>query len=540
MPQLNTAEAVAASLVANGIDTLYCVPGVQNDVLMDAFYHVQDKIRIIHTRHEQGAAYMALGAAMATGKPQVYAVVPGPGFLNSTAALATAHACNAPVLALVGQIPQQHIGRGFGFLHEIPDQLGVMRSLTKWAARIDTPQDAPDRVEEAFHQMQSGRPRPVGLECAVDVWPRSAEVRDGKKVTGGTTTIDQSAIEAAAALLGAAKRPLMVVGGGAQHASAEVKALAEWLQIPVAAGQMGFGVLDSRHPLSIPLPVAHKLWGQVDVVLAVGTRLHLQQMAWGLDADLKIIRIDIDAEEIARFAQPAVGIVGDAAQALGALFDAIRGKTPARRSPPGELGRARAAFETEVSELQPQLDYLQAIRAALPENGILVDEVTQLGHAARFGYPVYRPRTFITPGYQGTLGWGYATALGVKVARPDCPVVSINGDGGFMFNVQEMATAMRHGIAAIAVVFDDGAYGNVRRSQELRYGNRLIGCDLANPDFVELAESFGMGGTRVTTPGELTEALAKAIKADQPHLIHVPVGPMPDPWKFVHLPRVRG
>ena len=204
------------------------------------------------------------------------------------------------------------------------------------------------------------------------------------------------------------------------------------------------------------------------------------------------------------------------------------------------MGRARASFDTEISVLQPQLDYLQAIRAALPENGILVDEVTQLGHAARFGYPVYRPRTFITPGYQGTLGWGYATALGVKVARPDCPVVSINGDGGFMFNVQEMATAMRHGIAAIAVVFDDGAYGNVRRSQELRYGNRLIGCDLANPDFVELAESFGMGGTRVTTPGELTKALAKAIKADQPQLIHVPVGPMPDPWKFVHLPRVRG
>ena len=305
MPQLNTAEAVAASLVANGIDTLYCVPGVQNDVLMDALYHVQDKIRIIHTRHEQGAAYMALGAAMATGKPQVYAVVPGPGFLNSTAALATAHACNAPVLALVGQIPQQHIGRGFGFLHEIPDQLGVMRSLTKWAARIDTPQDAPDRVEEAFRQMQIGRPRPVGARmrgrCLAA--PRGM-VRDGSKVTVGTRPDRRDEIEAAAALLGAAKQPLMVVGGGAQHASAEVKALAEWLQMPVAAGQMGFGVVDLRHPLSIPLPVAHKLWGEADVVLAVGTRLHLQQMDWGLDADLKIIRIDIDAEEIARFAPP--------------------------------------------------------------------------------------------------------------------------------------------------------------------------------------------------------------------------------------------
>jgi acetolactate synthase-1/2/3 large subunit len=540
MPQLNTAEAVAAALVANGIDTLFCVPGVQNDVLMDAFYHLRDKVRIIHTRHEQGAAYMALGAAMATGKPQVYAVVPGPGFLNSTAALATAYACNAPVLALVGQIPQQHIGRGHGFLHEIPDQLGVMRSLTKWAARIDAPQDAPELVEEAFRQMRSGRPRPVGLECAVDVWPRAAEVRDSQHAFGRTDAIHHDAIETAAALLGAAKRPLMLIGGGAQHASAEVTALAEWLQLPVAAGQMGLGVIDARNPLSIPLPVAHKLWRDADVVLAVGTRLQVQQMNWGIDADLKIIRIDIDAEEIARFAPPAVGIVGDAAEALAALLKAVCGRHPARKSPASELSRARTAFEAEVSGLQPQLDYLQAIRAALPEDGILVDEVTQLGHAARFGYRAYRPRTFITPGYQGTLGWGYATALGVKVARPHCPVVSINGDGGFMFNVQEMATAVRHGIAVVAVVFDDGAYGNVRRSQEMRYGNRLIAWDLANPDFVALAESFGIKAMRAKTPGELSSALVEALQTNEPQLIHVPVGPMPDPWKFVHLPRVRG
>ena len=238
MPQMNTAEAVAAALVTNGIDTLYCVPGVQNDALMDAFFHVQDKIRIVHTRHEQGAAYMALGAAMATGKPQVYAVVPGPGFLNTTAALSTAYACNAPVLALAGQIPQQHIGRGFGYLHEIPDQLGVMRSLTKWAARIDAPQDAPGLVDEAFRQMQSGRPRPAGLECAVDVWPRKGEVSEMVAAAGSKPALDRDTIEAAAALLCSAKRPLMVVGGGAQHVSAEVGALADWLQMPVAAGQI--------------------------------------------------------------------------------------------------------------------------------------------------------------------------------------------------------------------------------------------------------------------------------------------------------------
>ena len=540
MPRLNTAEAVVTSLLANGIDTLFCVPGVQNDVLLDAFYQAKEHIRIIHTRHEQGAAYMALGAAMATGKPSVYAVVPGPGFLNSTAALSTAYACNAPVLALTGQIPHEQIGRGHGFLHEIPDQLGVMRSLTKWAQRITAPDEAADLVDEAFRQLRSGRPRPVALECAIDVWPRVADVRRNGEARGVELPIDDDAIEAAAKLLCAAERPLIVVGGGAQHASTQVAALAEMLQTPVAAGQMGFGVLDSRHPLSINLQVAHKLWRDADVVLAVGTRLQVQQMNWGVDAGLAIIRVDIDPEEIARFQPPAVGIVGDAAAVLARLVETMRGRQPARASRAPEVRRARDAFETESAVLEPQLEFLKAIRAALPEDGIFVDEVTQLGHAARFGYPVYHPRTFITPGYQGTLGWGYATALGVKVARPNCRVVSISGDGGFMFNVQELATAVRHGIAVVAVVFDDGAYGNVKRAQEMRYGNRLIAWDLANPDFVYLAESFGLNATRVRAPGELTEALVEAFEADEPRLIHVPVGPMPDPWPFVHLPKVRG
>ena len=424
MPQLNTAEAVAASLVANGIDTLYCVPGVQNDVLMDAlFYHVQDKIRIVHTRHEQGAAFMALGAAMATGKPQVYAVVPGPGFLNSTAALATAHACNAPVLALVGQIPQQHIGRGFGFLHEIPDQLGVMRSLTKWAARIDTPQDAPaPRRRGVPVRCSTGRPRPVGLECAVDVWPRSrGGALDGKRsVTVAQRRSTKTRSKPPRRCLARPKQPLMVVGGGAQHASAEVKALAEWLQIAGRCRPDGFGVglpPSAQHHL----PVAHKLWSQADVVLAVGTRLQLQTDGLGPRCRSQDHphrhRRGGDRPHLPspRLASSATrhgarrSVRRDPRQKSGAPLAARR----ARPRPRFIRDRSqRAAAATRLSPGDPR---------RLPENGILVDEVTQLGHAARFGYPVYRPRTFITPGYQGTLGWGYATALGVKVARPDCP-----------------------------------------------------------------------------------------------------------------------
>ena len=174
--RMTTGEAAVESLIANGIDQVFCLPGVQNDYLFDALHGAQDRIRTVHTRHEQGAAYMALGAAMASGRPAAYAVVPGPGFLNTTGALCTAYAVNAPVLALVGQIPAAAIGRGYGLLHEIPDQLGTMRSLTKYADRITAPHEAPLKVTEAFRQMLSGRPRPVGLECPIDVWSRRAPV----------------------------------------------------------------------------------------------------------------------------------------------------------------------------------------------------------------------------------------------------------------------------------------------------------------------------------------------------------------------------
>jgi acetolactate synthase-1/2/3 large subunit len=317
---MTTAEAVVAGLYANGIDTLFCLPGVQNDEFFAALYAYRDRIRLIHTRHEQGAAYMALGAAMATGKPAAYCVVPGPGFLNSTGALCTAYACNAPVLALTSQIPQAYIGRGLGFLHELPDQLGVMQRLTKWAERIREPQDAIPLVNEAFRQMTTGRPRPAGLECPLDVWRQSAEIHVEHPASSGAAVIDLPAVRRAAQLLRGAQRPLMVVGGGAQHAGDRVTAIAEQFQMPVIAGQMGFGVIDSRNPLSVNLQVGLKLWADADVVLAIGTRLQIEQMVWGLDDRLKIIRVDIDPDEIERFRTPAVGILGDSRVVLDALL----------------------------------------------------------------------------------------------------------------------------------------------------------------------------------------------------------------------------
>lgn len=271
---MTTAEAATAALLAHGIDTVYGLPGTHNDDLFDAFYAVRDRLRFIHSRHEQGGAFMALGAALVTGKPQVFTVVPGPGLLNAGAALLTAEAMNVPVIALVGQIPAGQIDRGHRFLHEIRDQLGLARHISKFAARIDGPADAPRLVAEAFAAARSGRQGPAILECGMDVWGYKGEVGEiGLPRAVAKPAIDQDGVARAAALLGKAKRPIIVVGGGALDAGAEVTALAEMLEAPVIAYRRGQGVVSARHRLSVNMPIGHRLWKDADAVLAIGTRL---------------------------------------------------------------------------------------------------------------------------------------------------------------------------------------------------------------------------------------------------------------------------
>jgi acetolactate synthase-1/2/3 large subunit len=536
---LSTAQAVVSMLELNGIDTLFCLPGVQNDDFFDALVKTGG-LRPVHTRHEQATAYMALGAALASGKPQAYCVVPGPGFLNTTTPLATAQSLGAPVLAISGQIYEQHIGKGIGFLHEIPDQLGIMRTLTKWAAHIDGPEDAGPKIREAFRQLRSGIPQPVGIECGWNMWRKSAEVPfDDEPAERETPPIDEDAIEAAAKLLAKAKQPIIVVGGGAQDASAEVKALAEMLQAPVVAYRTGLGVLDHRHYLSHRIATGYKLWKSADVVLGIGTRLQ-QQLDWGTDDRLEIIHLDIDPSRIGRIKKPDVAIVADAAEGLRSLLQRLGKHAGKRDSRQGEMQALKAALAEELAPLAPQKAWIDAIRAEVPEDGILVEELTQISYASRLLYPVYGPRTYLTTGYQGTLGWGLPTALGAKVAMPDRAVISVSGDGGFMFGVQELATAAKHRIPVVALVFTDDAYGNVRRIQQENYEGRVVASDLTNPDFVKLGESFGLRSVRAKNPASLRKAMSEAIKANEPAVIEIPVGTFPDPWRFFVRSRVRG
>ena len=537
--EMSTGEATAATLIAHGLNTVYALPGVHNDHLFDAFQRAGDALRVVHTRHEQGAAYMALGAALATGRPQAYVVVPGPGLLNSGAALLTAYGMNAAVLALIGQIPAAAIGRGFGHLHEIRDQAGIIARLVDHSARIDGPAEASAKVAKAIASMRQGRPGPAALECAIDVWGKRGRVALTPPTPARVPRIDEDKVTAAAKLLGKAKRVLIVAGGGAQDASIEVTLLSDMLQSPVLAYRRGRGVLDGRSPFSVTLPLGHELWGEADAVLAVGTKLN-PMTVWGLDQEISIVRIDSDPEEPARYRKPKVALIGDAAPILRRLIDALAKYNSRRTSRRDEMLQRQAKLRERLNKLAPQLAYLDVIRAELPEDGIYVDEVTQIGFAARLAMPVYKPRTFLSPGYQDNLGWGYATALGAQHACAQVPVLSINGDGGFLYTGNELATAMRHRIPLVAVVFADGAFGNVRRIQEEKFGNRLIASDLANPDFVKYAESFGAAGRRARSPAELGVALKAAFAAREPTLIEVPVGPMPSPWEFIHMPRVRG
>ena len=533
MTTLTGGQALVQSLKRHGVDTIFALPGVQLDNTFDALYDERDSIRIVHTRHEQATSYMADGYARTTGKVGVCLVVPGPGLLNAMAGLSTAYACSSPVLCISGQIQSDLSGVGRGMLHEIPEQLTAVRSVTKWAARIDRPEDAPSLVAEAWKQMHTGRPRPTELEMSPDIMGLKAEVTLLQPASYAPAAGDPDAIEQAAKALAKAHKPVIFVGGGVMHASEELLQLAEALQAPVVSSSNGRGAISSRHYLAQNMVAGRQLWKDADVVLAVGTRFVQPVTQWGLDDELTIIQMDVDPEEVGRNLKPSIGIVADAKLGLSQLAERVARHNGHRASREEELTGLKKQIEDLLFEIQPQGSFAEAIRSELPDDGIVVNESTQVGYWSSMGFPVYHPRSFLTSGYQGTLGYGFATALGAQVGNPDTRVISINGDGGFMYNVQELSTAVLHKIPLTTIVFNDNAFGNVKRIQQESYSGRTIASDLFNPDFVKLADSFGMLGLRASSPEELRGAIAESFKQDGPSLIEVPVGPMPNPSRFL-------
>lgn len=530
MPFLTGGQALVQSLKREGVTTVFGLPGIQLDWAFDALWDERESIQVSHTRHEQATSYMADGYARTTGQAGVCFVVPGPGLLNASAGLATAYACSSPVLCLTGQIQSELIGRGRGVLHEIPDQLATAASLTKWAARAMHPTEIPRLVQEAFRQLRTGRPRPVELEIPPDVLQSSAEVAllDPHPVTASPP--DPELLERAARLLGTAERPLIFVGGGvlASGAGEELRLLAEMLQAPVIPSRNGKGSLSDRHYLAqYPLSTA-ELLSRADVILAVGTRfVQSVEATWPKDANPTVIQLDVDPSEIGRNRQPTIGLVSDAKLGLASLLDRVARHNRRRESRQDELVTLKLAAQARLDGVQPQAAFARAVRESLPDDGIVVVDSTQVGYWSHTAFPVYEPRTYLGSGYQGTLGFGFPTALGAQVGNPGRRVVSINGDGGFLFNIQELSTAAQQGINTVAVVFDDGAFGNVRRIQKETFHGHTIASELRNPDFVKLADAFGIRGALVETPDGLARAIREALRAEEPALVAVPVGEMP-------------
>lgn len=530
-------ELLSEQLIAEGVSTVFGVPGIQLDYAVDGLAQHTDEIDFVVARHEQGAAYMADGYARVNGEPGVCMVVPGPGLLNAGAALSTAYATNSRMVCIVGQIPSPTIGKNLGMLHEVRGQSETLAGLTKWSAMARTADEIPSLVREAFQQVRSGRPRPVGLEIPPDILKAATDAVAIAPASVDYLSPDQAEIQRAAELLRGAARPVILAGGGVRDAaaSASLQALAEKIGAPVVKTRNGKGALSDRHPLALSRLAGTRVLEEADVVLAVGTRFITMEGKPVIQPGRQTL-IALNADTADTTAPRVFDAVVVADARLG--MDALAAELTAVSEQP-DLDELRAWERSKLAVLEPQLAWLGAIREALPDDGVLIEELTQVGYAARLAYPVYQPGTYVTPGYQGTLGYGFPTGLGAQVGKPGSQVVSINGDGGFGWSLQELSTAAKYDIGLVTIVFNNGAFGNVQRIQSETFG-RNIGVDLRNPEYETLSRAFGVAYERIETPERLNAAIRNAAGARSPLLIEVPMGDVPTPWPLLAEPSLGG
>lgn len=528
---MTAGQALIQSLYREGIRVIFGVPGVQ-------MYHATDPIidqpgmKFISVRHEQATAYMADGFSRAGGGIGTALVVPGPGLLNASAAIGTAYAASSPILVISGQIQKDLIGVDRGILHEVNDQMDTIRPITKAAYRIMEADEVPIVVHEAFKQLRTGRPRPVEIEIPPETLAEIADIDLLEPGNYKRLPADLADIQLAADEIADSSNPLIWAGGGvfSSQASEELLNLAEYLQSPVMTTHEGKGAIPDSHYLSIgTLKSRSDNWrpmlNEYDLILAVGTRFATAD----LNENQRVIQIDIDPDELGRNHSNTLRVQGDARGSLKLLVEVLEKRMPQRENRRKDLEAIRAERFGPELRIEPLDSYMKAIREAIPQDGILVAGMTQMGYYSRLFYSVEEPSTYLNSSYFGNLGFAWPTALGAKVAQPDKAVVCISGDGGFLFNSQELATAVQYGINAVVVVFNDNAFGNVMRDQEQRFNGRVVGARLHNPDFVKLAKAYGAIGVKAETPEQLKIAIENGLDADLPTLIEVPMGPVESP-----------
>jgi acetolactate synthase-1/2/3 large subunit len=516
----NGGAAVVETLAAHGVDTVFGIPGTHN---LELYRHLAPcGIRAVTPRHEQGAGYAAEGYARVAGRPGVVLTTSGPGLTNAMTAAATAYAESQPVLVLSPGVPTGAEGADIGLLHETKDASGAMDRLVRWSRRVESPEEAADAVTRAFAAFRGTRPRPVHVEIPLDVLEQPW---GGSPWVGAVTAApepDAAGVRRAAGLLARARRPLVIAGGGAVDAAAEVRALAEALGAPVATTVNGKGVLDESHPLAVGAAARLRALQTAaegsDALLVVGSELGDSDLWEGRITADTVIRCDIEPGQLHKNCPADVALLGDAAATLRALLAALPERGP-RSATAAEL---RDACRAEaMADAGAYAEIAAAVRAGLPSDAVLAgdsSQVTYLGSVHFFDVP--EPRRFCyTPGF-ATLGYGLPAAIGASLARPGRPAAVLLGDGAFLFSVQELATAVDLRLPLPIVVVDNGGYREIRDQQERR-GISPVGVDLAAPDLAALAIAFGARGVPTTDPGALTALVADALSADRPTVIHL-------------------
>lgn len=523
-------QAVVEALEAWGVEVVFGIPGLHTLALYDALYK-HPRIHHVTTRHEQGAGYMADGYARASGRVGVALSTTGPAALNALTPLGEAYADSSPLLLITsGPESNSTTDPDLGALHEMRDQFATLESVCGQGRRVESVEEIPQALGEAFNSLQRRRPRPYVLEVPLDLLEATAAVPQRPAILAPAPLAPQQDLEKAAALLRGATQPLIIAGRGAQDAAAALRQLAELLQAPVGLTVNGLGVLPADHPLCLADAGTGKLDGRrrnlgrnigawverADLIFAVGTRLGERTVrAWDAEPS-RLIHLDIDPRVVGRHYPAEVGLVGAARENLSALINLLG-------QDPGPSTWCSAKIDAPVPAPEEGLfaEILAALRQSLDRNAILTNDMTLACYRARRLFPVYAPRSFLSPHYYGTLGFAVPAAIGAKIACPEQQVVALCGDGGFLFTGQELATARQQRLSLPIVLCNDNCYTAIRQGQERDFGGRYTGVDLENPDFVLFAHSFGIASTRVKSRPDLERALREALWRDGPTLIEV-------------------
>jgi acetolactate synthase-1/2/3 large subunit len=542
-----------------GVDVIFGLCGHTNIAFLDALG--KSRIRFISARHEQVAAHAADGYARASGKVGVLLTHLGPGLTNATTGVANAALDSIPMVVISGDVPSHFYGRHphqeFN-LHQDADQFQIFRPFCKRVSRVERPADLPRIVERAFHLAQSGRPGPVLVSVPMDIFSADLPVDAFSQLPAAVArpAMDPAMVDRVVQMLAEAERPVIYAGGGvlSARATAELAALADALEVPVAHSLMGKGVMHEEHPLLLGMsgfwgtPICNDRCRTADVMLAVGTRLaEASSSSWDprftfAAPPTRVIHIDADLAEIGRNLPTEIGVLADAKLALGALAEAARGRRHRDRGTlRHDIRAARRAFAAKWDDqwtsdqfpLRPER-ILGELKKALPEDGFIVTDVGWNKNGVAQQYAITVPGTFVTPSGLATMGFGPSAVLGVKYAQPHRAAVALIGDGGFGSNPSVIATAMEAGLNVVWLVMDNAAFGTIAGLEHQHYGS-TFGCVFEcngqpyRVDFAAMARACGAHGVMVQSAAELGPALREALAANRPAVVQVPMENAPTP-----------